>query len=165
MHKKAEGKEKLLLEKAKDILWRKLYDELSEIKEEKKLDRTVFGFFNKCFLMNQFLSKHGYFLKFKRIQKRSFQVCYLTIKYELARKKQIDLELLCIVYDHSYFEDEKAPAPCFLTFIYSELIKFESAGKIKGVPRSKNFFNNIKGILNNEINIHDSSFIVFATQG
>ena len=52
-----------------------------------------------------------------------------------------------------------------LTFVYSELIKFESAGKIKGVPRSKNFFDNIKGILNNEINIHDSSFIVFATQG
>ena len=67
MHKKAEGKEKLLLEKVKDILGRKLYNELSEIKEEKKLDRTVFGFFNKCFLMNQFLSKHGYFLKFKRI--------------------------------------------------------------------------------------------------
>ena len=40
-----------------------------------------------------------------------------------------------------------------LTFIYSELIKFESAGKIKGVPRSNNFFDNIKGILNNKINI------------
>ena len=37
MYKKAEGKEKLLVEKAKDILGRKLYDELIEIKEEKKL--------------------------------------------------------------------------------------------------------------------------------
>ena len=49
MHKKAEGKEKLLLEKAKYILGRKLYDKLSEIKEEKKIDKSVFGFFNKCF--------------------------------------------------------------------------------------------------------------------
>ena len=58
------------------------------------------------------------------------------------------------MYDHSYFEDEKAPAPCFLTFIYSELIKFQSTGKIKVVPMSKNFIGNIKGILNNKINIH-----------
>ena len=41
-----------------------------------------------------------------------------------------------------------------LFFIYSELIKFESTGKIKGVPMSKNFVDNIKGILNNKINIH-----------
>ena len=58
------------------------------------------------------------------------------------------------MYDHSYFEDEKAPVPCFLTFIYSELIKFQSTGKIKVVPMSKNFIGNIKGILNNKINSH-----------
>ena len=45
MHEKAEGKEKLLLKKEKDILGAKLYDELSEIKEEVKLGRGVFGFF------------------------------------------------------------------------------------------------------------------------
>ena len=45
MHEKAEGKEKLLLKKEKDILGEKLYDELSEIKEEVKLGRGVFGFF------------------------------------------------------------------------------------------------------------------------
>ena len=58
------------------------------------------------------------------------------------------------MYDHSYFEDENAPVPCYLTFIYSKLIKFESTGKIKGVPMSKNFIDNVKGILNNKINIH-----------
>ena len=55
MHKKTLGKQKPLLEKVKDILGRKLYDELSEIKEEIKLDRSVFGFFDKCFLTNQLL--------------------------------------------------------------------------------------------------------------
>ena len=34
-----------------------------------------------------------------------------------------------------------------LTFIYSELIKLESTGEIKGVPMSKNFIHSIKGIL------------------
>ena len=37
MHKKILGKQKPLLEKVKDVLGRKLYDELSEIKEEIKL--------------------------------------------------------------------------------------------------------------------------------
>ena len=45
MHKKTEVKEKPLLEKAKDILGENLYDELSEIKEKIKLERSVFGFF------------------------------------------------------------------------------------------------------------------------
>ena len=44
IQKKTEVKEKPLLEKAKDILRGKLYDELSEIKEEIKLDRSVFRF-------------------------------------------------------------------------------------------------------------------------
>ena len=49
MHKKPEGKEKPLLEKAKDIVREELYDELSEIKEEIKLDWSILKFFDKCF--------------------------------------------------------------------------------------------------------------------
>lgn len=41
-----------------------------------------------------------------------------------------------------------------LTFIYSELIKFESVGKNKGKPMLKIFIDNIKGIINNKIYIH-----------
>ena len=40
---------------------------------------------------------------------------YQTIKNELARKEQINLEPLCIVYDPSYFEDENVPVLCFFT--------------------------------------------------
>ena len=61
MYKMTDGKEKPQLKRAKEILGEKFYEELSEIKEEIKLDRTEFGFFNKCFLANQLLSKHGYF--------------------------------------------------------------------------------------------------------
>lgn len=56
-----DGKEKPQLKRAKEFLGEKFYEELSEIKEEIKLDRMEFGFFNKCFLVNQLLSKQGYF--------------------------------------------------------------------------------------------------------
>ena len=41
--------------------------------------------------------------------------CYQITKPEFARKEQIDLEPLCIVYDPSYSEDENAPVPWFFT--------------------------------------------------
>ena len=43
-----------------------------------------------------------------------------------------------------------------MTFIYSEMIKFESVGINKGTSMSKNFIDNMKGIINNEIHIHHS---------
>ena len=61
MIKKTQGKGKPKRERAKEVLGGKFYEELFEIKEEIKLDRTAFGFFNKCFLVNQPISKYGYF--------------------------------------------------------------------------------------------------------
>ena len=48
----------------KEVLGEKSFEELLEIKEEIKTDRTEFGFSNKCFLVNQLILKYGYFLKF-----------------------------------------------------------------------------------------------------
>ena len=61
MIKKTHRKGKPERERAKEVLGEKFYEELFEIKEEIKLDRTAFGFFNKCFLVNQPISKYGYF--------------------------------------------------------------------------------------------------------
>ena len=61
MIKKTQGKGKPKRERAKEVLGEKFYEELFEIKEEIKLDRTAFGFFNKCFLVNQLISKYDYF--------------------------------------------------------------------------------------------------------
>ena len=83
MNKKTDRKEKPLLEKAKDILGGKLYGEISEAKEVVKLDRrSVFEFFNNCFLTNQLLSNHGCFLKFFE---RRDQFCYLIKKSRCER--------------------------------------------------------------------------------
>ena len=58
------GKEKPRRERAKEVVGEKFYEELLEIKETIKLDRSAFRFFNKSFLVNQLISKYGYFLKF-----------------------------------------------------------------------------------------------------
>ena len=38
--------------------------DLIEIESETVLDWTLFGFFDRCYLLKQVLTKHGYFLKF-----------------------------------------------------------------------------------------------------
>ena len=43
-----------------------------------------------------------------------------------------------------------------ISLIYSHLIKFERTNKTNGIPMSKNFVENLKGIMNNKIHIHHS---------
>ena len=46
------------------VLGKDFYHDLLEIKDEIKLNRILFGYFDRCFVANQVLSKHNYFLKF-----------------------------------------------------------------------------------------------------
>ena len=50
--------------KAKEIIGNEFYIELLEIKDDIKLDKTLFGCFNRCFMVNEVLAKHNFFLKF-----------------------------------------------------------------------------------------------------
>ena len=43
-----------------------------------------------------------------------------------------------------------------IAFIYSTLVKFCKTNKIKGIPMSKNFIENLKGIMKNTTHIHHS---------
>ena len=63
MHYRCDG-EPRVKEKIVEILGEILFNDLKEIKEEIKLDRTLFGFFDRCFKLNIVLAKHNYFLKF-----------------------------------------------------------------------------------------------------
>ena len=38
------------------------------------------------------------------------------------------------------------------SFIYSSLIKFVETNKVKGIPTTKNFIDNLRGIMNNDLN-------------
>ena len=50
--------------KVKEILGDDFYNDLLEIKDNIKLDQTVFGYFNRCFQVNEVLAKCNFFLKF-----------------------------------------------------------------------------------------------------
>ena len=61
--------------KAKEVIGNEFYLELFEIKDDIKLDKTLFGYFNKCFIVDEVLAKHNFFLKFfKRRDKFRFLI-------------------------------------------------------------------------------------------
>ena len=43
-----------------------------------------------------------------------------------------------------------------LAFLYSSMIKFSRTYKVKGIPLSKHFMENLKGIMTNTVQIHHS---------
>lgn len=46
--------------KAEDILGNDFYSGVLEIKDDIQLDRTLFGYFNRCSLANQVLAKYNF---------------------------------------------------------------------------------------------------------
>ena len=59
-------------EKARKGLGDQFFGELKNIEDEIKLDRTIFGYYDRCFLANEVLSEHGFFLKI--FERREVQV-------------------------------------------------------------------------------------------
>ena len=51
-------------DKMKDVLGNDIYNDHIEIKNGIQLDRTIFGYFDRCFLVNKVLVKYNFFLKF-----------------------------------------------------------------------------------------------------
>ena len=50
--------------KIEEVLGDDFYNDLLEIKDEIKLDRTIFGYLNRCFQENEVLAKYNFFLRF-----------------------------------------------------------------------------------------------------
>ena len=84
-----EGKIEPDRKKAKDIFGENLYGDLIDVKDEIQLDRTLFVFFNRCFLVIELLSKYDYFLKFyERREKFRF-----LINKKIERKNKVTRDL------------------------------------------------------------------------
>ena len=84
-----EGKIEPERKKTKDIFGENLYGDLIDVKDEIQLDRTLFGFFNRCFLVIELLSKYDYFLKFyERRDKFRF-----LINKKIERKNKVTRDL------------------------------------------------------------------------
>ena len=70
-------------EDAQKVLGDYLYFDLIEIEPETLLDKTLFGFFDRCHVINKVLAKHGFFKNF--FERRN--VYRFLIKKKSTRKK------------------------------------------------------------------------------
>ena len=53
-----------------EVLGENLYNELLDIKDKIKLDRTLFGYYDRCFIANEILTRHNFFIKFSKRRDR-----------------------------------------------------------------------------------------------
>ena len=51
-------------EDVREVLGGKLFFDLTDIELSTMLDKSLFGFFERCFSVNHVLGKHEYFLRF-----------------------------------------------------------------------------------------------------
>ena len=49
------------MDKIKEVLGYNFYNHLLEIKDNNKLDRTIFGYFDRCFKANEVLTRYNIF--------------------------------------------------------------------------------------------------------
>ena len=78
----------------KEILGQDFYLALKEIEPDVMLDHTIFGFFERCSIMNEVLAKFGYFLRFyDRRNKFRYQ-----LRQKLKTKNEMRAELsACVI--------------------------------------------------------------------
>ena len=78
----------------KEILGHNFYLVLKEIEPDVMLDHTIFGFFERCSIMNEVLAKFGYFLRFyERRNKFQYQ-----LRQKLKTKNEMRAELsACVI--------------------------------------------------------------------
>ena len=66
-----------------EVLGEDFYNDLLDVKDKIKLDRTIFEFFDRCMILNEILSKYNFFTNFfKRRDKFRF-----IIKKKVVGKK------------------------------------------------------------------------------
>ena len=124
-------------EKIVEVLGENFFNELKKNEEEKMLDRTLFGYFDRCFKLNKVLAKHNYFLKFferldtykfllKKIVQRKNEVIrnlsssvlekfngYEMIRNDLSYQEKAEVIPIDLVYEPIY--NENVPVPCYFT--------------------------------------------------
>ena len=123
--------------KAREILGKDLYEDILEIKDKIQLDKTLFGFFNRCSKVNEVLSKYNFFLKFferrdkyrfliqKKVKRKnkvtrdlSSSVTekfngYEIIKHKMGHQEKVNFTPTNTVYEPIY--DEHTPVSCYFT--------------------------------------------------
>ena len=136
MYYRCDG-EPIVREKIVESLGENLFNDLKEIEEKIKLDRTLFGYFDRCFKLNKVLAKHNYFLKFferrdtyrflikKKVQGKNEVTRnllgsvlekfngYEMIRNDLSYQEKAEVILIEVVYEPIY--NQTIPVPCYFT--------------------------------------------------
>ena len=100
IHDKLNG-ENVELENAKETLGDKVFLKLNQIEGSVILDSSIFGFFERCCLINEILYVHNYFLRFyERRNKFRYQ-----LRQKLKTKNEMRKELLsCAIQKFNGYE-------------------------------------------------------------
>ena len=94
MYKRTDNKNSIRKEDAQKILGDELYFDLLQIESSTLLDKSLFGFFGRCFSINQVIAKYGYFLRF--FERRNLYR-YLLKKKAIGRNELARDLLACIL--------------------------------------------------------------------
>ena len=140
--------------KIKEILGDDFYNDLLKIKDNIKLDRTIFGYFNRCFQVTEVLANCKFSLKFferrdmyrfviqKKVQGKNKMARNLSssvvemfnriemIRQNLTRKEKIEFTPINIICESVY--DEKIPVLCFSPIKFIWPIRVVLVDLIKG---------------------------------
>ena len=89
------------LDKAKETLGDELFFGLKQVEGSVMLDHSLFGYFGRCWLVNNILAKHNYFLRFyERRNKFRYQ-----LRRKLKTKNEMRRELSsCIIQKFNGYE-------------------------------------------------------------
>ena len=89
------------LENAKEILGDIVFNKLMQIEPAVMLDHSIFGYFERCSLINEILSEHNHFLRFyERRNKFRYQ-----LRQELKTKNEMRKELsACTIQKFDVYE-------------------------------------------------------------
>ena len=121
MYKKSDRRP-IKKEDAREVLGGKLFFNLTDIELRTMLDKSLFGFFERCFSIYHVLGKHEYFLRFSE---RRNQYRYLLKKETHTQKNESLRELLtCIIRKFNGYEllkkrSSKKRKPTFRSNRYS----------------------------------------------
>ena len=144
----------LVRDKVESVLGREFYNDICKVKDQLRLDTSMYGFFDKCALMNEYLKKKNFLLKFyerrykhrylmkegafsdnKIAQDLSSSVIekfngYEIIKRGLRNKEKEDFSPIYIVYEPSSNKDDLVI--CYFTDNIHLAFRSYISKKIKG---------------------------------
>ena len=119
-----------------------------EIETEEKYSDTIYRLLEYYPLFEKALDDGDICDEVRNFLAEDLDDCYSTLK-------ELKDDIMYASVTKKAFSSRKISfSEKLLPFLYSSMIKFSRTDKVKGIPLSKNFIENFKGIMTNTIQIH-----------